>query len=106
MCIYVCVCMLLYIVDVCICLYACMLASNCCVFLYMTNITIVISKASHAIDTRWRFLRWLTALHVNNNNIFITFKPLPNIFIYFSSTEDEDAKFIFILNSLRVDLNE
>ena len=54
----------------------------------MTIITIVISKASHAIDTRWHFLRLLTALHVNNNNIFITFQPLPNIFLYFSSTED------------------
>ena len=62
----------------------------------MTNITIVIGKASRTIDTRWRFLRWLTALHVNNNNIFFTFKPLPNIFLYFSPTEAEDAKFIFI----------
>ena len=62
----------------------------------MTNITIVISKTSPAIDTRWRFLRWITALHVNNNNIFITFKPLKNNFLYFSPTEDEDAKFIFI----------
>ena len=67
--------------------------------LYKTNIIIAISKASHAIDTRWRFLRWLTALHVNNNNnnnIVITFKPLPNIFLYLSNTEDKDAKFIFI----------
>ena len=67
---------------------------------------IVISKASHAIDIRRRFLRWLTALHVNNNNIYITFKPLPNIFLYFSPTEDEDAKFIFILISIRIHLNE
>ena len=51
------------------------------------------------------FIRWLTALHVNNN-IFITFKPLPNIFLYFSPTEDEDAKFVFILISIIVHLNE
>ena len=90
-------------VYMCICLYACMLASNLC--LYMTIITFVISKASHAIDTRWRFLCWLTALRVNNN-MFNTFKPLPNIFLYFSLTEDKYAKFIFILNSLKLHLNE
>ena len=93
---------------VCMCVCKCMCVSKCvgeffaCVCLE-PDIIIVISKASHAIDTRWRFL---TALHVNNNNIYITFKPLPNIFLYINPTEDEDAKFIFILNSLRIHLNE
>ena len=104
MCIYVCVCMLLYIVDVCICLYTCMLASNCCVCIWQTSPLSSARLRMHAIDTRWRFLRWLTALHVNNNNIFITFKPLPIIFLYFSPTEDEDVNFFG--NCLRVHLNE
>ena len=92
----------------CVCVSVCVYVSKCvgeffaCIGLE-PDFIIVISKASHAIDTRWRFL---TALHVNNNNIYITFKPLPNIFLYFSPTEDEDAKFIFILTSIRIHLNE
>ena len=87
--VYVCVCE-------CMCVYMCVSMCVCeffaCVCLE-PDFIIVISKASHAIDTRWRFL---TALHVNNNNIYITFKPLSNIFLYISPAEDEDAKFIFI----------
>ena len=106
-CVFVCVCVY---VCVCVCVCVCMCVCECmcvckffaCIFLE-PDFIIVISKASHAIDTRWRFL---TALHVNNNNIYITFKPLPNIFLYFSPTEDEDAKFIFILISIRIHLNE
>ena len=42
------------------------------------------------------FLRWLTALHVNNNNICSAFILLPNNVLYFSPTEDGEGKFIFI----------
>ena len=42
------------------------------------------------------FLRWLTALHVNNNNICSAFILLPNNFLYFKPTEDGEGKFIFI----------
>ena len=96
------------VVCVCSCVCVDVCVSKCvgeffvCVCLE-PDFIIVISKASHSTDTRWRFL---TALHVNNNNIYITFKRLPNIFLYISPTEDEDAKFIFILNSLRIHLNE
>ena len=41
------------------------------------------------------FLRWLTALHVNNNNICSVFILLPNNVLYFSPTEDGVGKFIF-----------
>ena len=117
MCVYMYVCV--YGVCVRVCVYVCMCVSECvcicvcmCVCMWVCvsffacvclDFIIVISKALHSIDTRWCFL---TALHVNNNNIYITFKPLPNIFLYISPTEDEDAKFIFILNSLRIHMNE
>ena len=42
------------------------------------------------------FLRWLTALHVNNNNICSAFILLPNNVLYFSPTKDGVGKFIFI----------
>ena len=99
--VYVCECMCVYMcVYVCVCMCVCEFFA--CIFLE-PDFIIVISKASHSIDTIWCFL---TALHANNNNIYITFKPLSNIFLYISPTEDEDAKFIFILNSLRIHLNE
>ena len=41
------------------------------------------------------FLRWLTVLNVNNNNI-CAFILLPNNVLYFSPTEDGEGKFIFI----------
>ena len=81
-----------------------------CVCLHRTDIIIAIDNASHAIITRWgwiAFFRWLTAVHVNNNNICSAFIPLPNNFLCCSSTEDGEAKFILIfLNSLRAQLNE
>ena len=98
-CVCVCVCMCVY-VCVCACVSKCVCEFFACVYL---DFIIVISKASHSIDIRWPFL---TALHVNNNNIYITSKLLPNIFLYIRPTEDEDTKFIFILNSLRINLNE
>ena len=97
-CVCVCVCMCVYMcvyvcVYVCVCVCVCVCEFFACICLE-PDFIIVISKASHSIDTRWRFL---TALHVNNNNnIYITFKRLPNIFLYISPTQDEDAKFIFI----------
>ena len=100
----VCVCVVCVCSCVCVCMYVCVSKCVCeffaCVCL---DVIIVISKASHSIDIRWRFL---TALYVNNNNIYITFKRLPNIFLYSSPTKDEDTKFIFILNSFRINLNE
>ena len=42
------------------------------------------------------FLRWLTAPHVNNNNICSAFILLPNNVLYFSPTEDGVGKFIII----------
>ena len=95
-----CVCAVCVCVRVCVCVYVCVCELFACVCL---DFIIVIIKASHSIDIRWRFL---TALHVNNNNIYITFIRLPNIFLYISPTEEEDTKFIFILNSLRINLNE
>ena len=101
---YVCVCVCVCVCGVCVCVcvyvHVCGCESFACVCL---DFIIVISKASHSIDIRRRFL---TALHGNNNNIYITFKRLPNIFLYITPTEDEDTKFIFILNSLRINLNE
>ena len=105
-CSCVCVCVCVYVcmyVCVYVCMYVCVCVSVCefvaCVCL---DFIIVISKTSHSIDTRWCIL---TALHVNNN-IYITFNPLSNIFLYTSPTEGEDAKFICILNFLRIHLNE
>ena len=73
-CVFVCVYICVY-VCVCICVYVCVYVSVCeffaCICL-QPDFIIVINKASHAIDIRWRFL---TAHHVNNN-IFITFKPI------------------------------
>ena len=52
------------------------------------------------------FFRWLTAVHVNNNNICSAFIP-PNNFLDRSPTEDGEGQFILIcLNSLRAHLNE
>ena len=105
-CVYVCVCVCVYVcVSMCVCVSVYVCVSKCvgeffaCVCL---DFIIVISKASHSIDTRWCFR---TALHVNNN-IYITFSPLSNIFLYISSTEIEDAKLICILIFLRIHLNE
>ena len=101
-----CVCVRCVCSCVCVCVCVCMCVSMCvCEFFACVclDFIIVISKASHSIDIRWRFL---AALHVNNNNIYITFKRLPNIFLYIGPTEDEGTKFIFILNSLRINLNE
>ena len=57
--------------------------------------------------TEAHFFRWLTAVHVINNNICSAFIPHPNNFLYCSATEDGEATFIFIcLNSLRAQLNE
>ena len=94
------VCMHLYI-DVCVCHYACMLASNAC----MLACCVCIGQTSPLSSVRLRiqsspcnadslFLRWLTAVHVNNN-ICSTFIYLPKNIIYCTLTEDGDAKFIF-----------
>ena len=65
-CVYVCVCMCVY-VCVCVCVCMCVCLSVCvskCVCEFFAcvclDFIIVISTDSHAIDTRWRFLRWLT----------------------------------------------
>ena len=69
-CVYVYVCVCVF-VCVCVCVYVCMCVSACvCICVCMCvceffscvclDFIIVTSKASHAIDTRWRFLRWLT----------------------------------------------
>ena len=62
-----------------------------CVYFHRADITIAISKASHAIITRWRsiaFFRWLTAVHMNNNNCNALIA-IRNNFLDFSPTEDE-----------------
>ena len=63
MCVYVCVCVC---VSLCVCVSKCVSEFFACICLE-PDFMIVISKASYAIDIRWRFL---TALHVNNTNLF------------------------------------
>ena len=106
-CVCVCVCMHLSI-DVCVCLYACMLASNCCVCIGLTSplssVWLRIQSSPCSADSY--FLRWLTAVHVNNNicNALIAIR---NNIRYCTLTEDGDAKLIFLFfNSLRAQSNE
>ena len=65
----VCVCVHLYI-DVCVCLYACIFTSNCCVCIGQTSplSSVRLRIQSSPCRAASHFLRWLTALHVNNNN--------------------------------------
>ena len=102
----VCVCVHLYI-DAYVRLYACMLASNCCVCIWQTlplsSVRLRMQSSPCSADSH--FFRRLKAVHVNNN-ICSTFIYLPNNIRYCTLTEDGDAKFIFILNSLRTQSNE
>ena len=72
------VCRHLYI-DVCVCIYACMLASNCCVCIRQTSplSSVKLCMQSSPCSSDSHFLRWLTAVHVNNN-ICSAFISLPN----------------------------
>ena len=109
-CIWVCVrarsrvglCVHLYI-DVCVCLYACMLASNCCIVCIwqtspLSSVRPRMQSSPYSADSH--FLRWLTAVHVNNN-ICSTFIYLPNNILYCTLTEDGYANFIFIFKFLK-----
>ena len=104
MCVFVCVCACalacvcsqhLYI-DVCVCLIACMLASNCCVCIGQTSplSSVKLRVQSSPCSADSHFLRWLTAVHVNNN-ICSAFISLPNNVLYCTPTEDGDAKLFF-----------
>ena len=71
-------------------------------YLHRADITITISKASHAIITRWRriaIFRWLAAVHMNNNNCNALIA-IRNNFFDFSPTEDGEEKLIFIFGIL------
>ena len=97
----VCVCVHLYS-DVYVRLYACMLASNCCVCIWQTSplSSVRLRMQSSPCSADSHCLRQLKAVHVNNN-ICTTFIYLPNNIRYCTLTEDGDAKFIFIFEFLK-----
>ena len=89
-----CVCMHLYI-DVFFCLHASMLAFTCCVCIAQSSplSSVRLRMQSSPCSADSHFLRWLTAVHVNNN-ICRAFIYLPNNILYCTPTKDGDAKFI------------
>ena len=102
-CAHVCVCMHLYI-DACVCLYACMLAFNCCACIGQTSplSSVRIRMQSSPCSADSHFIRWLTAVHVNNNNCNAVNNNNCNALIAIRNnircctlTEDGDAKLIF-----------
>ena len=97
-CVFACISILM-----CVCLYACMLASNCCVCIGQTSplSSVRLRMQSSPCSADSHFLRWLTAVDVNNNNICSIFIYLPNYVRYCTPTEDGDAKFIFYFKFLK-----
>ena len=93
----VCVCLHLYI-DECVCVYACMLAPNCCVCIGHTSpsssVRLHIQSSPCTSPCIRIFNRWLTAVHVNNNNCNALIAIRNNI-RHCTLTEGGDKKLIF-----------
>ena len=91
----VCVCMHLDI-DVCVYLYACMLPLNCCDCIGQSSplSSVRLRMQSSRCSADSDFLRWLTAVHMNNN-ICSAFIYLPNNFRYCTLTEMRSLFCIF-----------
>ena len=93
-CVCVCVC-----VCICVCVYVCVYVclsvcvSKCVCVSFFVCVCLVFACNWHQMALSSLANSWIIIflLHLN---------------LYFSPTKDEDTKFIFILNSLRIHLNE
>ena len=85
-------------VRVCVCEYVLRVCVFVCICLGQTSsITLRIQSSPDGADSH--FLRWLTAFHVINNNGSAVV-PLPNNFLFCSSTEEDEGIFYLILIAL------